>query len=139
MRYNDSVTEMERASTLIGKLKGPIETDDLARTAWPLAVGKKIALRTRPYRLVGARLVVEVEDLIWRKQLLTLSPQILRNLEKHLGPGMVDSLEFRVMPLRREAQRAITSQPALAFDEADAIADPVMRNVYRISRKKALA
>jgi hypothetical protein len=134
---------MQRASTFMGKLSGPIEIDDLARAAWPMAVGKKVAARTRPARMVRTRLIVEVEDLIWKKQLFGLSRQILTNLERHLGPGIVEDLEFRVMPPRRDAQRAEVAQPALdgalAFDDADAIADPVMRNMYKVARRKALA
>lgn len=130
---------MERASRVMGKLSGPIEIDDLARAAWPGAVGKKIAARTHPQRMVRTRLIVDVEDWIWKKQLLALSGQILRNLEKQLGQGMVEDLEFRVMPPRRDAGRAEVAQPAPAFDEADAIADPVMRNMYKTARRKALA
>jgi len=131
--------KMERASRFIGKLTGPIDADDLARTAWPMAVGKKVAARTRPTRMVRGRLIVEVEDPIWKKQLLALSRQILTNLERHLGQGIVEDLEFRVMPLRRDAQRAAVAQPSLAFDDADEIADPTMRNMYKVARKKALA
>jgi hypothetical protein len=137
---------MERASRLLGKLtagRGPIDVDDLARAAWPLAVGKKVAARTRPARMVRTRLIVEVEDLVWKKQLFTLSTQILTNLERHLGQGIVEDLEFRVMPPRRDAQRAEVAQPgpkdAAALDEADQIADPVMRNMYKLARRKALA
>jgi hypothetical protein len=133
---------MERASRLMGKLTsggGPIDVDDLARAAWPLAVGKKVAARTRASRMVRTRLIVEVEDPIWRKQLFTLSRQILANLERHLGKGIVEDLEFRVIPPRREVQRAAVAQPALAFDDADQIADPFLRNIYKCARKKALA
>jgi len=131
---------MERASRLIGKLTGPIDVDDLARAAWPLAVGKKVAARTRPTRMVRTRLIVEVEDPIWKKQLFGLTKQILTNLERHLGQGIVEDLEFRVMPPRRDAQRAEVAQPALAaLDDADQIADPVMRNMYKLARRKALA
>jgi hypothetical protein len=130
---------MERASRFIGKLNGPIDVEDLARAAWPLAVGKKIAARTRPARMVRTRLIVEVEDPIWKKQLFGLSRQILTNLERHLGQGIVEDLEFRVMPLRRDAQRAEVAQPGVSLDEADQIADPVMRNMYKLARKKALA
>jgi hypothetical protein len=134
---------MERASRLFGKLTaggGPIDIDDLARAAWPLAVGKKVAARTRPARMVRTRMIVEVEDPIWKKQLFALSGQILKNLERHLGQGMVEDLEFRVMPPRRDAQRAEMAQPALAaLDDADQIADPVMRNMYKLARKRAMA
>jgi predicted nucleic acid-binding Zn ribbon protein len=103
LRYNNRVTptplKMERASRFLGKLTrggGPIDVDDLARAAWPLAVGKKVAARTRPARMVRTRLIVEVEDPIWKKQLFALSRQILANLERHLGQGIVEDLEFRV-------------------------------------------
>jgi len=145
MRYNDRVPlKMERASRLFGKLTasgGPIDADGLARAAWPLAVGKKVAARTRPARMVRTRLIVEVEDLVWKKQLFALSRQILTNLERHLGQGVVEDLEFRVMPPRRDAQRAEVVQPGLteALDDADQIADPVMRNMYKLARKRATA
>jgi len=138
---------MERASRLLGKLTaagGPIDLDEVARRAWPVAVGKKIAARARAARMVRTRLIVEVEDGAWQKQLFALSSQILSNLERRLGPGVVQDLEFRVMPLRRDMQRAEVAQPGLlaasaAGDEADAIEDPGMRRMYRIARKKALA
>ncbi len=118
---------------------GPIDADDLARAAWPLAVGKKVAARTRAARMVRTRLIVEVEDSTWQRQLFTLSRQILTNLEARLGPGMVEDLEFRVIPPRREPRRAAAAQPSLAFDDADQIADPVLRGIYKTARKKALA
>lgn len=142
-RMIESPSNMERASRLFGKIAaggGRIDVDELARAVWPLAVGKKVAARTRPGRMVRTRLIVEVEDLIWKKQLFALSRQILTNLEKHLGQGVIEDLEFRVMPMRRDAQRADVAEPALAStDEADQIADPVMRNMYKMARKKALA
>ena len=86
------------------------------------------------------KLIVEVEDHIWQRQLFALSRQILTNLAKSVGPGLVEDLEFKVVPRRREPARAQTApsrRPLL--DEADGIADPVMRDIYRAARKKALA
>ena len=57
-------------------------------------------------QLVRPRLVVEVEDQIWQRQLFALGYHIVRNLERHLGPDVVEDLEFRVVPRRREPQRA---------------------------------
>lgn len=134
---------MERASKLIRGLRlpiDPISTEELACAAWPEAVGKKIAAHTRAVRMVRTRLVVEVEDRIWQRQLLTLTPFILFNLQKHLGAGAVDDLDLRVVPRRREPQRAVSAfRGALDGDEANAIADPVLRGIYKASRKKALA
>lgn len=134
---------MERASKLISGLRlpcDPISAEELACAAWSEAVGKKIAAHTRAVRMVRTRLVVEVEDKIWQRQLLTLTPFIVCNLQKHLGAGVVDDLDLRVVPRRREPQRAVAAfRNSTAADEADAIADPVLRGLYKASRKKALA
>lgn len=138
---------MERASKLIRRLRLPGETitaEELACSAWADAVGKKIAEHTRAARMVRTRLIVEVEDHIWRRQLFGLSRQILQNLAARIGPGVVDDLEFRIMARhsapadlqRKEPQRAVRAVPGVA-DEAELIADPVLRNLYRASRQKA--
>jgi hypothetical protein len=102
-------------------------------------VGKTIAGHTRAARMVRTRLVVEVEDAIWQRQLFTLTPQILAKLEQSLGRGVVEQVEFRIVPRRREPQRAAAAMPALIADDATEIADPVLRSIYRASRNRALA
>jgi predicted nucleic acid-binding Zn ribbon protein len=116
-----------------------LSAGELACAAWPQAVGKRIAAHTRASRMVRTRLIVEVEDFIWQRQLFALTPYILRNLEKSVGGGLVEDLEFRIVPRRREPQRAAQAVPALVPDEADGIADPVLRGIYKASRKKAHA
>jgi hypothetical protein len=138
---------MERASKLIRGLGLPADTitaEQLVCAAWANAVGRKVAGHTRATRMVRTRLIVEVEDTVWQRQLWALRGQILGNLEKHVGPGLVDDLEFRIVPRRRQPQRetaaasgASSATPLL--DEADGIADPVLRSIYRAARKKALA
>jgi hypothetical protein len=133
---------MERASKLIRGLRlpgGTLSLEELACAAWPEAVGKKIATHTRAARMVRTHLVVEVEDKIWQRQLFALSRHILGNLERTLGSGLVEDVEFRVVPRRREPQRAEQAIPALFADESDAIADPLMRSIYRAARKRAQA
>jgi hypothetical protein len=132
---------MEPASKLIRQLRlsgDVLSAGELACAAWPQAVGKRIA-RVCAARMVRTRLIVEVEDFIWQRQLFALTPYILRNLEKSVGGGLVEDLEFRIVPRRREPQRAAQAVPALAPDEADGIADPVLRGIYKASRKKAQA
>src|SRR5215467_7283509 len=125
---------MERASKLIRGLRLPgetISTEELACAAWPHAVGKRIATHTRAARMVRSRLIVEVEDVTWQRQLFTLSAQIMRNLSSHLGAGLVEEVEFRVVPRRREPQRATATSAGMFPDEAEAIADPVLRGIYK--------
>ena len=131
---------MERASKFIRGLGLPGETitaEELACAAWAPAVGKKVASHTRAAKLVRNKLVVEVEDRIWQRQLFALSYQILRNVVKGIGPDIVEQLEFKIVPRRREPARAAVSMPL--FDEADAIEDPVLRGIYRAARKRSLA
>lgn len=127
---------MERASKTIRGLN-LLTTEELACTAWPEAVGKKIAAHTRAAKMVRTRLVIEVEDHIWQHQLFALQRQVLGNLTRILGSGLVEELEFRVLPRRRQPQRAVQLTPGVADDEAEGIADPVLRSIYRASREKA--
>jgi hypothetical protein len=134
---------MERASKLIRQLGLPGDTitvDELACAAWPQAVGKRIASHTRAAKMVRGSIIVEVEDVTWQRQLFSLKPFIVRNLAKIVGPGMIEDAEFRIVPRRREPQRAVQAAPGGLFaDDADAIEDPVMRGIYKASRTKALA
>ena len=116
-----------------------MSAQELACAAWRNAVGKTVAAHTRAARLVRTKLIVEVEDAVWQRQLFALSSPILKNLAKGIGPGLVEDLEFRIVPRRRDAARATVSTPNRPPDEADGIADPVLRDVYRASRKKAMA
>ena len=131
---------MERASKLIRGLGLPPEVADserIACAAWAGCVGRKIARHTRAVRMVRTRLVVEVEDPLWRRQLFGMSRQIVAVLEKNLGAGLVEDIEFRVAPAKREPRRAAASIPSAVSDDADAIGDPVLRVIYRASRRKA--
>jgi predicted nucleic acid-binding Zn ribbon protein len=136
---------MERASKLIQRLRLPGETisgEELARAAWAGAVGKKIAEHTRAARMVRTRLIVEVEDRIWQRQLFSLEKQILRNLEQQIGAGVVEEIEFRIVPRavnetpRMPVQRAERAVPGVA-DEAETIQDPVLRRIYKAARQRA--
>jgi hypothetical protein len=135
---------MERAGRLIGKLKipkGVWEPDDLARTAWPSAVGRRIAAHTRAIRLVRGQLIVECEDNVWQQHLHTLSRHVLDNLRTMLGPGVVYGLDFRPRMTPRfgpQTAQSVTRIPKPSTDEADEIGDPVFRHLYKQSRRKQL-
>src|SRR5438477_10279360 len=104
---------LERAGSLIGKLKLSAEMADpetRARAAWTLAAGKKIANHTLASALVRGTLVVEVEDIVWQKQLNTLRHFLLRNLKEALGDDLVTAIDFRPMPKRIKPQRAASAR-----------------------------
>lgn len=134
---------MDQASRIIAQWKGVsdvISAEAIAVGAWKKAVGKKIAERTKAIKLVRNTLVVEVEDEVWRRNLWSLRYQILRNVEKALGPGIVNEVELRVMPPRIQPQRDSGERLALMpFDEADNITDPGLRRIYKAARKRESA
>jgi len=135
---------MDQAGRIIAGMKGDRAVTSPERIvcgAWKRAVGKKLAGRTHALKLVRDRLVIEVEDEIWRDSLWKLRFQILRNIEKEIGAEIVADLQFVVAPLRREPQRESGKAPVVlkSTDEADAIADPGLRRVYRNSRRKLSA
>ncbi len=138
---------MERAARLIKQSKDSnriLTDDDLARAVWPTAVGKAIAAHTLRLKLVRTRLVVEVEDAIWQKQLYPLTLQIVARIRQVTGSQIVEDIEFRVGVPRRQAARSEvrdtrTRCTLLFADEADSISDAVLKKVYQLSRKKASA
>jgi predicted nucleic acid-binding Zn ribbon protein len=132
---------MDQAGRIIAGMKGASSVaspERIACGAWKRAVGKRLALRTRAVKLVRDRLVVEVEDEIWRESLWKLRFQILRNIEREIGTEIVSDLQFVVAPPRREPQRetGVETSAAARADEADAIADPGLRRIYRNSRRR---
>lgn len=131
---------MERAGKALAKLKfsAAITPDELALAAWPAAVGERIASHAAPKALVRGCLVVEAEDGIWQKQLFQLRFAILAKITDLIGTGTVTDLEFRIARStpRRPPQAARTHSENAPGDEAESIKDPVLRIVYKQSRKK---
>lgn len=132
---------MERAANSLAKMKlsAKMSGEELARAAWPAAVGKRIAARASVTALVRDRLVVEVEDAVWQKQLFHLRYQILRKVAEIIGDEIVRDIEFRIAIPRRPPQIAASLSESRASDEADGIKDPVLRTLYKEARKKASA
>ena len=131
---------MERAAKLLGTMKlskAGIYGDQIAVAGWPLAVGKTIAKRTRAVSLYEGILLIEVEDVLWEKNLQTLEPQILAKLSGTLGPGRIKGLQFRIGVARRAPQRE--ERIPISMDEADTIEDPIFRRIYIQSRKRSTA
>lgn len=127
---------MERAARLIARMKipGGPRPEELVRAVWPAAVGKIVARRTQVDRLAGGTLWVAVEDESWQRQLVPLEGQIRKNLRELLGAPAVERIVFRACPPRRGPARAETARPC---DEADGIADPVLRRLYLKQRSRS--
>lgn len=136
---------MERAAKLLRQWKlasGCVTSDQVAIAAWSVAAGKKIAAHSRAVNIVRGRLVVEVTDEIWQRQLRTVRGFILKKIEKDLGAPIVTDIEFRVVPARRgpgREERVVRGPLFQGRDEADGIADPYMAMVYKAKRERSTA
>ena len=133
---------MEQASRIFARSKGlskVIDNEQVVCQAWASVVGKRLARYSRAAKLVRDRLVVEVDDDMWKDSLRGLRFQILRKLEAAVGDGIVRDIQFRVMPARFEAQRVAGPTLFDATDDADAIDDPGMRRIYKDSRRRETA
>jgi hypothetical protein len=131
---------MERAGRLVGKMNLPpqvVDAETRARAAWPVAAGKKIARHARATALVRGKLVVEVGDAVWQRQLSTLRHFLLGNLRRELGEELVIEIDFRPTPARRPPQAAESARPNSKQSGTvhdDGIQDPVLAMLYRRSQ-----
>ena len=97
--------------------------------------GQEDGEHTRATCWCAGTLVVEVEDLVWQRQLNTLRHFLLRNLREALGDQTVTEIDFRPMP-RRMAPRNGRRRRDLPVE---GIHDPVMGMLYRQSKKRETA
>jgi hypothetical protein len=126
---------MDRAAKLIARMNipGGPTLEEVIRRLWPTVVGKVVARHTRVYAIYEGKLLVAVEDESWRSQLGPLEGQILKRLREVLGQQAVSRIVFRRCALRHEPARAESAQ---ATDEAEGIADHVLRRLYMKERAK---
>jgi hypothetical protein len=128
---------MQRAGRLIGKLNmfpDPADAQARAIAAWKVAAGKKIAEHTRAASVVRNSLIVEVEDLVWQRQLNTLRHYLIRNLVDVLGNASITDIDFRPMRPSRKPPQPATTRPSQSQIE-----DPVLDLIYRQSKHRNTA
>ena len=61
---------------------------------WPVVAGARIARHTRAVAFRDGTLNVEVEGSAWMQELGFLKPDLLRNLNRHLGASVVRDVRF---------------------------------------------
>lgn len=91
--------------------------EKLVFAAWHRVSGEELRMRTVPVLLDGKRFVVAVEDETWKKNLETLSPQMIFKLNGALGQSVVSFIEFitdeekvRLERLRNNVQEDETAE-----------------------------
>jgi len=61
---------------------------------WPDIVGAAIAAHTRVVRCENGKLLVKVDNPVWRHELIYQKPNFLRLLNGRLGEHVVDDIHF---------------------------------------------
>jgi predicted nucleic acid-binding Zn ribbon protein len=66
----------------------------LMQKLWPTIVGKQLAGATSVVAIQGSRIVVNVPDLIWRKQLVKIRPQLLARMNEPWPTPWITEIAF---------------------------------------------
>ena len=67
---------------------------ELLRKLWPSMVGPKLAAATTITGVHGSRVVVNVPDLVWRKQLIKMTPQLLARMNEPWTTPWIQEIAF---------------------------------------------
>ena len=104
--------------------------------AWSRCAGDSLRKRTSPLGFFENRLIVAVQDGMWRRHLEDLSPRMLVKMNGSLGQGTVLFIEFRIdeKAIMRAHQRDTSNSEARAariapslVNAAAAISDESLR------------
>jgi predicted nucleic acid-binding Zn ribbon protein len=61
---------------------------------WGEIAGPTVALHSRPVRLSGSTLYIEIDDAIWLAQLKYMKRDILRKIDQRIKPGIFKDLKL---------------------------------------------
>jgi hypothetical protein len=83
----------------------PEMTEIAAKLAWSRAAGDGLRRHAIPFRLYRKTLVVSVADVIWQRQLNSMSAELISRINRLLGREVLDTIEFRINPAAVEQVR----------------------------------
>jgi len=126
------------------------EMEEIAtKIAWTRAAGDGLRRHAIPFRLFRKTLVVSVADIIWQKQMQSMSLELISRINKLLGREVVDGIEFRIDPATVEQIRSQNRQdpqdkvPVTMPDElisaAGEIADEDLRERFMRAAENCIA
>ncbi|HEY7413470.1 MAG TPA: DUF721 domain-containing protein [Vicinamibacteria bacterium] len=124
---------------------GSKEALALLRSAWPQAVGRELARRTRVEAVEGTTLRVRVPDAGWRAVLHRVQPQILARLRSVAGDLAPRRLGFDVGAVPDPPAAAAPAPPppaacpVLVVQGAQSIRDPEIRGLFVDAAARYLA
>ena len=87
--------------SLIGQFRNSPQWDEfldleLLQKFMPALVGDQLAKAMRVTAIYGSRLVVDVPDKVWRKQLAQMKPRLLERINELWGVRRITEIQFNV-------------------------------------------
>jgi predicted nucleic acid-binding Zn ribbon protein len=67
---------------------------ELLRKLWPTLAGQKLADATSIVAVQGSRVVVNVPDIVWRRQLMRMTPQLLARMNEPWPAPWITEIVF---------------------------------------------
>ncbi len=67
---------------------------ELLQKLWPALVGERLAAATSITTIQGATVVLNVPDLVWRKQLTRMKRPLLQNINELWGSARIREIAF---------------------------------------------
>ena len=67
---------------------------ELLQKLWPALAGKHLAESTRIVALRGSTAIVDVPDLVWRKELMKMKGQLLSRMNEPWGTQRIKEIAF---------------------------------------------
>ena len=67
---------------------------EVLRKLWPSLIGPKLAAATSVTAVHGSRVVINVPDLAWRKQLSKMRPQLLAKMNEPWATPWIEEISF---------------------------------------------
>ena len=122
--------------------------EQAAFVAWRATTGEQLAHSCRPFRLFRKNLIIAVTDGTWKKQMESMSGQLIFRLNSLFGQPLVTLIEFRIDP-RHVASAGGNPPQGFQFRQtqeieaelkpaADRIRDDELRNLFLRAAAKYL-
>lgn len=115
-------------------------TEALVFAAWQKVAGRQLSERAMPVGLRGKKLTVNVDDEAWLLNIKGFSPQLIAGINRLVGQGTVEFIEYRCDPAGNRIASRTTEQKGWTADlsalspslikAAEAIADPESRKLF---------
>jgi len=67
---------------------------EVLRKLWPALVGANLATATQVTAVQGSRVVINVPDLIWRKQLIRMRAELLKRMNEPWATPWIKEIAF---------------------------------------------